>query len=154
MKKKTKVARLESGVRNFDPLLQGGFPKGSTIILGGSPGAGKTTLVQQICFSNASPKQRVLYFNTLSEPTAKTLRYMSQFAFFDRKKLSDSVQFVDLGVLLRTQGVDEVLRLVMTHLKKVKPAIVVIDSFKVFDDLTTSREELRRPMLRPWPAIG
>jgi circadian clock protein KaiC len=32
----------------------------------------------------------------------------------------------------------------MQHLKKIKPAIVVIDSFKVFDDLATSREELRK----------
>ncbi len=32
----------------------------------------------------------------------------------------------------------------MQHVKKVKPAIVVIDSFKVFDDLATSKEELRK----------
>ena len=32
----------------------------------------------------------------------------------------------------------------MQHVKQVKPAIVVIDSFKVFDDLATSREELRK----------
>ncbi len=144
MKKTTSIARLETGVQNLDSLLHGGFPKGSTIIVGGSPGAGKTTLVQEICFHHASPEQRVLYFNTLSEPTAKTLRYMSQFAFFDRAKLAASVHFVDLGIILRTQGVDEVSRLVMTHLKTVKPSIVVIDSFKVFDDLTTSKEELRK----------
>lgn len=144
MKKKSKIVRLSAGIRNFDSLLHGGFPKGSTIIVGGTPGAGKTTLVQQICFHHASPERRVLYFNTLSEPTAKTLRYMSQFAFFDRAKLTDSVHFVDLGVILRTEGVDEASRLVMTHLKRIKPSIVVIDSFKVFDDLTASKEELRK----------
>ena len=32
----------------------------------------------------------------------------------------------------------------MEHVKKVKPAIVVIDSFKVFDDLAQSKEELRK----------
>jgi circadian clock protein KaiC len=144
MKKTTKMARLTTGVRNFDPLLHGGLPKGSTIIIGGTPGAGKTTLVQQICFHHASPERRVLYFNTLSEPTAKTLRYMAQFGFFDRTKLTDAVHFVDLGIILRTEGVDEASRLVMNHLKKIKPSIVVIDSFKVFDDLTTSKEELRK----------
>ena len=144
MKKKSKIVRLSAGIRNFDSLLHGGFPKGSTIIVGGTPGAGTTTLVQQVCFHHASPERRVLYFNTLSEPTAKTLRYMSQFAFFDRAKLTDAVHFVDLGVILRSQGVDEASRLVMTHLKKIKPSIVVIDSFKVFDDLTASKEELRK----------
>ena len=143
-KKKTPFARVSTGVRNLDALLQGGIPKGSTTIVGGTPGAGKTTLVQQICFHHASPASRVLYFNTLSEPTAKTLRYMSQFAFFDRTKLANSIDFVDLGIILRTQGVDEVSRLVMEHLKRVKPSVVVIDSFKVFEDLTTSKEELRK----------
>ena len=144
MKKTTKIVRLSTGVRNLDPVINGGIPMGSTLIVGGTPGAGKTTLVQQICFAHASPERRVLYFNTLSEPTAKTLRYMSQFAFFDRTKLSESVHFVDLGVILRTEGVDEASKLVMQHLKKIKPAIVVIDSFKVFDDLTNSKEELRK----------
>jgi circadian clock protein KaiC len=143
-KKKTDIGRVTTGVRNLDALLKGGFPKGSTTIVGGTPGAGKTTLVQQICFHQASAKQRVLYFNTLSEPTAKTLRYMSQFGFFDHSKLVAGVEFVDLGIILRTQGVDEVSALVMKHLKRVKPSIVVIDSFKVFEDLTTSREELRK----------
>jgi circadian clock protein KaiC len=32
----------------------------------------------------------------------------------------------------------------MEHVKKVKPALVVIDSFKVFDDLAPSREDLRK----------
>lgn len=142
--KKKPIQRLATGVRNLDALLHGGIPKGATTIVGGSPGAGKTTLVQQICFHHASPSDRVLYFNTLSEPTAKTLRYMSEFAFFDRAKLTECVEFVDLGIILRTQGIDEVARLVMERLKKVKPAIVVIDSFKVFEDLTTSKEELRK----------
>ena len=144
MKKKPRVLRMTTGIRNLDALLKGGIPKGSTTIVGGTPGAGKTTLVQQICFHQASPRERVLYFNTLSEPTAKTLRYMSQFAFFDRSKIAGAIDFVDLGIILRTQGVDEVSRLVMEHLKRVKPAIVVIDSFKVFEDLTTSKEELRK----------
>jgi len=144
MKKKTTIERITTGVRNLDALLNGGFPRGSTTIVGGTPGAGKTTLVQQICFHQASPEQRVLYFNTLSEPTAKSLRYMSQFAFFDRARLTNGIEFVDLGMIVRTQSVDEVSLLVMGHLKRVKPTIVVIDSFKVFEDLTTSREELRK----------
>jgi len=47
-------------------------------------------------------------------------------------------------VILRTKGLEAVGALIMQHVKKVKPAIVVIDSFKVFDDLATSKEELRK----------
>lgn len=131
MKKKKDMARLETGVRNLDDLFHGGLPKGSSIVIGGPPGAGKTILTQQICFHNASSKQRVLYFNTLSEPTAKTLRYASQFNFFDAKKLDDGMRFVDLGLILRTRGLEEASKLIMAHVKKVAPGIVVLDSFKV-----------------------
>ena len=143
--KKPAVPRIETGVRNLDALLHGGLPEGSASVLGGSPGAGKTILAQQICFHHASADRRALWFGTLSEPTAKTLRYLSQFSFFDRKKVeAGEVQFVDLGVILRVQGLDEATKLIMQHVKKFKPAIVVIDSFKVFDDLAKSREEQRK----------
>ncbi|WP_437978559.1 ATPase domain-containing protein [Sorangium sp. So ce295] len=144
MTKKTAIARIETGVRNLDALFGGGLPKGSIVVVAGPPGAGKTILTQQICFHNTSARTRVLYFSTLSEPTAKTLRYLNQFDFFDAGKIDGGIQFVDLGAILRTKGLDGASRLVMDHVKKVKPSMVVIDSFKVFDDLAKSKEELRK----------
>jgi len=44
------LPRIETGVRNLDALLHRGLPKGAVSIFGGSPGAGKTILAQQICF--------------------------------------------------------------------------------------------------------
>jgi circadian clock protein KaiC len=144
-KKTNDLARITTGVRNLDDLFFGGVPSGSVTVVGGAPGAGKTILTQQICFHNASPERRVLYFSTLSEPTAKTLRYLSQFSFFDAEKLDQGgIQFVDLGVILRKEGLEQASSLIMEQVKKVRPAIVVIDSFKAFDDLSKSREELRK----------
>lgn len=139
------IQRVETGVRNLDVLLGGGLPKGALSVFGGAPGAGKTILAQQICFHHASATQRVLFFNVLSEPTAKTLLHLSQFSFFDREKVdAGEIQFIDLGVILRSKGLAEGLKLILQHVKKLKPAIVVIDSFKVFDDLAKSREEQRK----------
>jgi circadian clock protein KaiC len=142
---KKPLPRIETGVRNLDALLDGGLPNGSVSVLGGSPGAGKTILAQQICFHHASRQQRALWFGTLSEPTAKTLLYLNQLSFFDHKKFdAGHVQFVDLGVILRAKGLPEASKLIMQHVKEFKPALVVIDSFKVFDDLAKSREEQRK----------
>ena len=136
--------RVETGVHNLDLILNGGLPKGSVTVMSGPPGAGKTTLAQQICFHNASAARRVLSFATLSQPTAKTLQYVQQFSFFDPKKVDGDVQFVDLGALVRTKGLETVSSTILQHLKTVKPDIVVIDSFKAFDDLARSKEELRK----------
>jgi circadian clock protein KaiC len=144
MRKRTDIPRVTTGVPNLDTIVSGGLPRGSLTVLSGPPGSGKTILTQQIAFHNASPKSRVLFFSTLSEPTAKTLRHLEQFSFFDPKKLEDAVRFVDLGVMLRTKGLEAVSALIMEHVKKVKPTLVVIDSFKVFDDMAGSREELRK----------
>jgi len=144
MTKNGGLIRIPTGVRNLDEIVHGGWPQGSVTVIAGPPGSGKTILTHQICFHNASPKRRVLYFNTLSEPSAKTLRYLSQFTYFDRDKLDTGIQFIDLGGILRTKGLQDAQALIMEHLKKIKPAIVVIDSFKVFDDLAKSREELRK----------
>ena len=144
MTKQKKTRRIETGVRNLDAISDGGLPRGSVTLVGGAPGSGKTTLCQQICFHNASPRNRVLWFSTLSEPSAKILRHLSQFTFFDAKKYQQSIHFVDIGSTLVSKGCQEGLALIMQHLKKVKPALVVIDSFKVFDDMAKSKEEIRR----------
>jgi len=144
MTKKADMPRMETGVHNLDLVLNGGLPRGSVTVVSGAPGTGKTILTQRICFHNATPEHRVLFFSTLSEPMAKSLRYLQQFSFFDPKKLKGSIEFVDLGVMLRSKGLAAAFALIMQHVKKVKPAVVVIDSFKVFDDIASSKEDLRK----------
>jgi circadian clock protein KaiC len=138
------VPRLPTGVRNLDLVLGGGLPKGSVSVLAGPPGSGKTILAQQICFQNLSKDRPALYVSTLSEPAAKTLLYMSQFSFFDRSSIGTAFQPVDLGGVLRADGLDSAIEMLMDHFKRVQPGMVVIDSFKAFDDLATSNTGLRK----------
>ena len=122
-----------------------GSPKARSASSAAPPVPARRFWRSRFCFHYGRAKQRALWFSTLSEPTAKTLLYLSQFDFFDRAKLeAGDVQFVDLGVILRSKGLEETTKLIMEQVKKFKPAIVVIDSFKVFDDLAKSREEQRK----------
>jgi circadian clock protein KaiC len=138
------IDRLETGIPNLDAILHGGLPKGMTAVIAGPPGSGKTILTQQMCFHHAAQGGRVLYFNTLSEPTAKALLYLRPFSFFEPKLLEERIRFIDLGLILRTKGLELMANLLMEQLKQFKPSMVVIDSYKVFDDLSHSSEELRK----------
>lgn len=143
--KRPSYDRVKTGVKNLDALLNGGLPRLSVTLVGGSPGAGKTIFSEQFCFHNASPQSRALFVQTLSEPTVKTLRYLKQFRFFDPAKIEDgSIHFFDLGGILRGKGLEQTLAMLMEQIKRVKPAFVVIDSFKVFSDLAMSSEDIRK----------
>jgi len=66
---------LPTGVPGFDTVLGGGLPEYSFNLITGSPGAGKTTLMHQIMFRNASPTRPALYFTVMGEPPIKILRH-------------------------------------------------------------------------------
>lgn len=144
MRPSSDIPRIPTGIPNLDGLLDGGIPRGSALMIGGAPGSGKTILAHQICFHNATPEHPVLVFHTLSEPTAKTLLYLSQFDYYDPAKMNASVRHVDLGAILRKDGLADSVSMVMDHVKREKPAIVVIDGFKVFDDLSERNEDRRK----------
>lgn len=144
MIRSTDIDRLATGIAGLDAVLGGGLPRRSVTIVSGPPGSGKTILAQQLCFQNARAGRPAIYFRTLSEPTAKTLQHLAQFSFADAKRIGRDVHFVDLGVILRSHGLAAAAALIVEHLKKFKPGFVVIDSFKVFDDLSQSKEELRK----------
>jgi circadian clock protein KaiC len=71
MSDRVAIQRLPSGVPGLDAVLGGGVPEYSFNVIAGAPGAGKTTLVQQIMFAIARPDRPALYFTVLGEPPLK-----------------------------------------------------------------------------------
>ena len=55
-----KISRINSGFKELDRVLGGGFVYGSFILLGGEPGIGKSTLVLQTA-AKVSLSNKVLY---------------------------------------------------------------------------------------------
>lgn len=127
---RTEIRGLFTGVPGFDSVLGGSLPEFSFNVLAGGPGSGKTTLAHQIMFATATPKQPALYFTVLGEPTIKMLRYQRQFSFFDPELTGSAVQFVNLTEEVTGGGLDEVLKKIIGEVERIKPGIVVVDSFR------------------------
>src|ERR1700738_4762412 len=98
------VGRLRTGIPDLDLILGGGLEPGSLFIMAGAPGTGKTILAQQICFANATPEHKALYYTTLSEPHSKLVRHLEPFQFFTPAALGRSVDFIHLGELGQEAG--------------------------------------------------
>lgn len=66
---KVQLSLLSTGVPGLDDVLGGGLPEYSFNLLAGAPGSGKTTLVHQLVFANATAERPALYFTVLGEPS-------------------------------------------------------------------------------------
>lgn len=97
--------KLKTGIKTLDEILEGGIPRGHSIILAGSCGTGKTILGQQFLFAGAKEGEIGLYL-TLSEPREKMIRNMEDFAFFDEKAVeAGKVKIVDIASDATLQGI-------------------------------------------------
>ncbi len=124
------IGKLPTGVPGLDEILGGGLPEYSFNIIAGAPGCGKTTLVHQLMFANATPERPALYFTVLGEPAIKMLRYQQQFGYFDLAKLDGAIRFVNLSTLVLEKDLGAVLDEIIKEVEASNAKIVIVDSFR------------------------
>ncbi|MGA2286772.1 MAG: ATPase domain-containing protein [Dehalococcoidia bacterium] len=138
------MQRISTGMPALDAILDGGIPTGSSTMIIGPPGAGKTILSLSILFANASEEGKALYFTTVSEPPTKLLKYQQEFAYFDKEKFNTSVIFVDIGSTIRQEDLERAMWVIRDKVEEVNPQMLCIDSFKGLADLVGDKLLFRR----------
>ncbi len=124
------IRQLPTGVPGLDQILGGGLPEFSFNVIAGAPGAGKTTLAQQIMFAIASPDRPALYFTVVGEPPLKMLRYQQQFSFFDAARVNESIRYVNLSQDMVTGSLDKLMARIVQEVETTSPGVVFVDSFR------------------------
>ena len=114
--------RLSTGISEFDRVLGGedksrGLVPGSAVLIGGSPGIGKSTLLLQAAAAMAAGGTRVLYVS--SEESAQQIKMRSG-------RLVPGAASENLFVLADTN-----LARIVEQTRKVLPAVLVIDSIQM-----------------------
>src|SRR4051812_16543009 len=106
------VARLETGIREFDRVLGGGLVPGSLVLLGGSPGIGKSTLTGMALGNLEGAGRKTLYVS--GEESAAQIRLRAA-------RLGGAA--LDVPVLAETD-----LASVLATIESERPEVCVIDS--------------------------
>jgi DNA repair protein RadA/Sms len=106
------VARLETGIGELDRVLGGGIVPGSLILLGGSPGIGKSTVGAMALGNLAAAGRRTLYVS--GEESAAQVRLRAE-------RLGE--QALAVPMLAETE-----LGTVLAALEAERPEVCVIDS--------------------------
>src|SRR3990172_13226872 len=99
--------RCVTGVDALDNILNGGIPRGNTVLVTGSVGTGKTSLCLEFLVHGALVGENSLYISA-TESSEKLLRNIIPYDFFDRKLIKDGrLVFLALPVIYERLGLEK-----------------------------------------------
>jgi len=73
------VQRVKTGIDGLDQLIDGGFPRGRSILVAGAPGSGKTIFALQYAYRGVTEFNEPSIFVTLDEPKLHLLETARRF---------------------------------------------------------------------------
>ncbi len=121
--------RLSTGLKEVDRVLGGGLLSGSLILLGGSPGVGKSTLALHLC---SGLKIKALYISAEESEEQVALR---------AKRLNINPENLFFSGENDLNGI-------LNHLDRIRPGILIVDSIQTImnsglDSLPGSPSQIR-----------
>jgi len=143
MAQKSAGDRVPTGIPGFDALIEGGFIRGSTVLLSGGTGTGKSMFAGHYLMAGALAGEKCVYITT-EEPVEKLkqdwLKCGMDFSKFDKKNVFfEEVNPLEMSTLpKRLSGI----------LDSRQPDRVVIDSTTMLSLSIQDQFELRKTFLQ------
>jgi len=136
---------VTTGIKGLDVLLRGGLPKGSTTLVSGTPGSGKTILSMQFLVNGYLQAKEKGFYISLEEDVDRMENYMSKSFGWPIKELRKKGKLI----LVRSDVYDfeKFKDLIETTVEKNGIERVVIDPITVISLFFEKPLEIRRSLL-------
>lgn len=154
---------ISTGIPGFDNLFRNGIPKGSSVLVAGGAGSGKTNFCLQILAHHASLEKKC-YYMSFKESPERLIQYMKNFGwnpkrFIDsgnlkiKRFLASEIYYYDKKSgsdiqAMMTKDVDPLLMelepLAIAEDKGFKPDFIVLDSLNALSSTYRGKEQSYR----------
>jgi circadian clock protein KaiC len=121
--------RVSTGVDGFDALIDGGFPRGSLVLMAGEAGSGKTIFSAQYLYHGGSRIGEPGIYVSFAENRQTFLGNMKKLNMdFQRLEQEGKFKFLDYATITE-KAVTETLTNVLSEMDRLKARRLVIDPF-------------------------
>jgi len=99
-KSKEQLEKVATGIEGLDKILNGGVPKGNTVLITGACGTGKTTMSVEYLMNGAKSGEKGVFIS-VTESREKLLENLTTYEFFDQNLVDKkSLLFIEFDDLL------------------------------------------------------
>ncbi len=132
------VEKTPTGIRGFDELLEGGIPRGRTLLITGSTGTGKTVFTNEFLYRGITEHNENGVFVTFEEHPSDIIMNVRNFGWdFDTLISQNKLVFVDISpdneptMVSGEYDLSVLVDRIKYAIKKVNAKRVVIDSLSM-----------------------
>ena len=138
-----RTSRASTGISGLDEMIEGGFPKGSLILLAGSAGSGKTIASAHFLYHGAKDLNESGIYVSFAERREFFLDNMKRFGLdFEALENQGKFKFMDL-ITTREDTVSSTLGMISREVLELDAKRLVVDSFTAMAQAFAKRIDAR-----------
>ncbi|MDF1532915.1 MAG: ATPase domain-containing protein [Methanosarcinaceae archaeon] len=126
------IKRISTGVPGLDESIEGGIPKGFSVVVTGPPGTGKTTFCMQYLIEGVKNDEKCIFFS-FEERVEQLVQHFMRFGWDIGKYIDDGYLEI-FGMSMLTS--EEMIEIIESY----RPERVVFDSINVFAEPSDFRK--------------
>ncbi|MCK5484952.1 MAG: AAA family ATPase, partial [Desulfobacterales bacterium] len=129
---RTPIKRISTGIPGLDESIEGGIPKGFSVVVTGPPGTGKTTFCMQFLIEGAKNDEKCIFFS-FEERVEQLVQHFMRFGWDIGKYIDDGYLEI-FGMSMLTS--EEMIEIIESY----RPDRVVFDSINIFAEPSDFRK--------------